>query len=65
MQQKYSVTEIELSAIVETSKEFKGMLWGQKIKVFTEHNILSKMPLASPPTESIGGGYSSKSMALK
>ncbi len=29
-QQKYSVTEIELLAIVETLKEFKGMLWGQK-----------------------------------
>ena len=28
-QQKYSVTEIELLAIVETLKEFKGMLWGQ------------------------------------
>ena len=28
-QQKYSVTEQELLAIVETLKEFKGMLWGQ------------------------------------
>jgi hypothetical protein len=27
MQQRYSVTEIELLAIVETLKEFKGMLW--------------------------------------
>jgi hypothetical protein len=36
-QQKYSVTEIELLAIVETLKEFKGMLWGQKIKVYTDH----------------------------
>ncbi len=26
MQQKYSITEIELLAIVETLKEFKGML---------------------------------------
>ncbi len=32
MQQKYSVTEIELLAIVKTLKEFKGMLWGQDIK---------------------------------
>jgi hypothetical protein len=31
-QQKYSVTEIELLAIVETLKEFKGMLWRQDIK---------------------------------
>ncbi len=37
MQQKYSVTEIELLAIVETPKEFKGMLWGQDIKVYTDH----------------------------
>ncbi len=28
MQRKYSVTKIELLAIVETLKEFKGMLWG-------------------------------------
>ena len=28
MQTKYSVTEIELLAIVETLKEFRGMLWG-------------------------------------
>jgi hypothetical protein len=30
-QQKYSVTEIELLAIVGTLKEFKEMLWGQDI----------------------------------
>ncbi len=29
MQQHYSVTKIELLAILETLKEFKGMLWGQ------------------------------------
>ncbi len=37
IQQKYSVTEIELLAIVETLKDFKGMLWEQEIKVFTDH----------------------------
>ncbi len=42
MQQKYSVTEIELLAIVETLKEFKGMLWGQDIKVYTEHKNLTR-----------------------
>jgi hypothetical protein len=33
---QYSITKIELLAIVETLKEFKGMLWGQNIKVFTD-----------------------------
>jgi hypothetical protein len=41
-QQKYSVTEIELLAIVETLKEFKGMLWGQDISLTTR--ISQKMP---------------------
>ncbi len=40
-QQKYSVTEIELLAIVETLKESKGMLWGQHIKVYTDHKNLT------------------------
>ena len=42
MHQHYSVTniDIELLAIVETLKEFKGMLWGQKLKVFTDHKNL-------------------------
>ncbi len=31
-QRKYSVTKIELLAIVKTLKEFKGMIWGQSIK---------------------------------
>jgi hypothetical protein len=37
MQRKYSVTKIELLAIVETLKEFKAMLWGQSKKVYTDH----------------------------
>jgi hypothetical protein len=41
MQCKYSVTEIELLAIVETLKEFKGMLWGPSIKVYTDHKNLT------------------------
>jgi hypothetical protein len=41
-QQKYSVTKIELLAIVETLKEFKGMLWGQSMKVFTDHKNLTR-----------------------
>ncbi len=39
---KYSVAKIELLAIVETLKEFKGMLWGQQIKVFTDHANLMR-----------------------
>jgi hypothetical protein len=43
MQQKYSVTEIELLATVETLKEFKGMSWGQEdIKVYTDHKNLTR-----------------------
>ena len=42
MQQKYSVTAIELLAIVETLKEFKGMLWGQDMKVYTDHKNLTR-----------------------
>ena len=34
-QHKYSITKIELLAICETLKEFKGMLWGQRIKLYT------------------------------
>ncbi len=34
---KYSVTKIELLAIVETLKEFKGILGGQPIKVLTDN----------------------------
>jgi hypothetical protein len=42
MQQKYSVTKIELLPIVETLKESKGMLWRQSIKVFTDHKNLTR-----------------------
>ena len=42
MQWKYSVTEKELLAIVETLKEFKGMLWGQKLIVYTDHQNLMR-----------------------
>jgi hypothetical protein len=42
VQRKYSVTGIELLAIVKTLKEFKGMLWGQNVKVFTDHANLMR-----------------------
>jgi hypothetical protein len=41
-QRKCSVTKIELLAIVKTLEEFKGMLWGQNIKVFTNHANLMR-----------------------
>jgi hypothetical protein len=41
-QRKYSVIKIELLVIVETLKEFKGMLWGKNIKVFTDHANLMR-----------------------
>ena len=41
-QQKYSITELELLSIVETLKEFKGILWGQRIKVYTDHLNLTR-----------------------
>jgi len=44
-QQKYSVTELELLSIVETLKEFQGMLWGKKIKVYTDHQNLERSAL--------------------
>jgi hypothetical protein len=39
---KYSVTKIELLAIVKTLKEFKGMLCGQPVKVYTDHKNLMR-----------------------
>ena len=36
-QTKYSITELELLSIVECLKEFKSMLWGQSIKLYTDH----------------------------
>ncbi len=65
MQQKCSVTEIELLAIVETLKEFKGMLWGQDIKSTQMTKISQEMPKDSPLSEYTAGGYFWKSMPQK
>ena len=45
MQQRFSATKIELLAIVETLNEFKGMLWGQRIRVYMDHKNLIQDPL--------------------
>ncbi len=42
MQSKYTVTKLELLAIVETLKEFNGMLWGQQINVYTDNKNLTQ-----------------------
>ena len=44
-QQKYLVTELELLSIVETLKEFRGMLWGQRIKVYTDNQNIERNAL--------------------
>ena len=44
-QSKYTVTELELLAIVETLKEFKGKLWGQRLNIYTDHKNLRRYGL--------------------
>jgi hypothetical protein len=61
VQCKYSVTKIELLAIVETLREFKGMLWGQNIKVFTDHADLMRDALGLTSDQVYQGGYCWKS----
>ena len=46
-QTRYTVTEQEFLLIMECLKEFKGMLWGQKIKVYTDHKNLEQDALGS------------------
>jgi hypothetical protein len=41
-QPKYTVTKLELLAIVETLKKFKGMLWGQRLNLYTDHKNLTR-----------------------
>jgi hypothetical protein len=41
-QSKYTFTKLKLLAIVETLKEFKGMLWGQRLNVYIDHRNLTR-----------------------
>ena len=40
-QTRYTTTERELLSIVETFKEFKTILWGQRVIVYTDHENLT------------------------
>ena len=40
-QSKYTINKQELLAIVETLKEFNGMLWGQQMNGYTDHKNLT------------------------
>ncbi len=62
VQRKYSVTKIDLLAIVQILKEFKEILWSQSIKVFTDHKNLMQGALGLPWTKCTDGGYFWKSM---
>ena len=44
IQSKYTITKLKFLAIVETLKEFKvkGMLWGQRLNVYTDHKNLTR-----------------------
>jgi len=44
-QRRYTVTELELLSIVELLKEFKGMLLGHKVIVWTDHINLTRKNL--------------------
>lgn len=46
-QRNYTVTDKELLSICEVLKEFHGMLWGQRIKVYTDHQNLIRDAIGS------------------
>ena len=59
------MTKLELLAIVETLKEFKGMLWGQRLKVYTDNKNLIQDGLRLTSDRVYQWRLSSRNLALK
>eukprot|EP00804_Cyclotella_cryptica_P010905 CCRYP_018967-RA/>CCRYP_018967-RA protein AED:0.40 eAED:0.40 QI:41/-1/1/1/-1/0/1/4/69 len=59
------MTELELLTIVETHKEFKGMLWGQRLKVYTDHKNLIQDALRLTSDRVYRWRFSSRNLAPK
>ena len=51
--------------LLETVKEFKGVLWGQQVKVFTNYKNLIQEALGLILTVYVGGGYSLRNLVPK
>ena len=45
IQQLYTVTEIELLIIIETLKEFRIIILGQKLRIYTDHKNITRKNL--------------------
>ena len=56
-EKKYTVTENELLAVVESIKHFRPYLWGRKFTVITDHSALRWLHTMK---DSIAGGASSR-----
>lgn len=64
-QMNYKATEKELVSIVETLKEFRGILLGHELKIYTDHKNLEKLTPQRPLKGLCVGEYSWKSSVQK